>query len=157
MSLVAFRLAATSAVKSTATAAAAITTTATATAAATAAAATVESAATTATAAAAKTTATTATTTTALGAILAGTGFVNRKSTVLILNTVETFDCCVHFFRSFHRDKSEAAGAAGFSVFDDENIGYISMGFEKLTEITVGCVVGQVAHIHLCIHYSLLL
>jgi hypothetical protein len=120
---------------------------------ATTAAAAIVAAATSAAATAAATAAvTTAATAAALRAFFTGTCFVNCEGTTEEFLAVEALNRCIHFFYSFHRNESEAAGAARLTVFDDENVAYGTMCFEKLTDISVSGIVGQIAYIHLCIH-----
>jgi hypothetical protein len=119
---------------------------------ATAAATTIVAAATSAAATAATAAVTTVATAAALRAFFTGTCFVNCEGTTEEFLAVEALNRCIHFFYSFHRNESEAAGAARLTVFDDENVTYGSVCFEKLMDITISCVVGQIAYIHLCIH-----
>jgi hypothetical protein len=122
---------------------------ATVTATATAITAAVVSAATTATVA---TVATSETTATALWAFFAWACFVDCQCTTKEFLTIEAFDGCIHLLDSFHGHESEATWAARLAVFYDENVGYRTVCFEKLADITISCVVGQIAYIHLCIH-----
>ena len=132
------------------------TATAAATVAATATAAATTTVTATATAAATTVTATTAAATKAAWTLFLRTSFIDGQGTALEVEAVQGLDSRLHRLCRRHGHESKATWAAGFAVHRKVDVGDITILREQFTHVEFGRAEGQIAHIHLGIHYQVI-
>jgi hypothetical protein len=70
--------------------------------------------------------------------------------------TLKRSDSSSHLFGSCHRDEGKTTWATGFTVHWKVDVRDITILRKQLTNIELAGAKGQVAHIHLGIHYQVI-
>ena len=97
--------------------------------------------------------ATAAAATTVGGAFFTGTGFVDGQIPAFVGLLIEARDGGIHRFGRIHGDEGKAPGAAGVPVRREVNFGHGAEFGEKLADVGFAGGKGQIAHIHLGVHF----